>query len=217
LKRSHSISVGCRNAPQGVVESWCLRMPQPTHTRKEGGILETASPTVITQIQPLPSPAIPPWMGEVAAFAHVLTHTGMLKTIQEQVRFARARFGKSRSHRFCRRPHRLHPFRRTDAAGLLRTIDSVGRAVHGLVWARPIAPSLYPVPVSDCSRPKHGGSPAHTLSRGGIGPQALSFLRWPGGSDGQAVHGHRRGRDSTSGAPMSSAADGRLACASSPV
>src|SRR5205823_6151344 len=32
-------------------------------------------------------------MGEVAAFAHVLTHTGMLKTIQEQVRFARARFG----------------------------------------------------------------------------------------------------------------------------
>jgi hypothetical protein len=29
----------------------------------------------------------------VAAFAHVLTHTGMLKTIQEQVRFARARFG----------------------------------------------------------------------------------------------------------------------------
>jgi hypothetical protein len=30
-------------------------------------------------------------MGEVAAFTHVLTHTGMLKTIQEQVRFARAR------------------------------------------------------------------------------------------------------------------------------
>jgi len=33
-------------------------------------------------------------MGEVAVFAHVLTHTGMLKTIQEQVRFARARFGQ---------------------------------------------------------------------------------------------------------------------------
>jgi hypothetical protein len=32
-------------------------------------------------------------MGEVAAFAHVLTPTGMLKTIQEEVRFARARFG----------------------------------------------------------------------------------------------------------------------------
>jgi len=33
-------------------------------------------------------------MGEVAAFAQVLTHTGILKTIQEQVRFARARFGQ---------------------------------------------------------------------------------------------------------------------------
>ena len=33
-------------------------------------------------------------MGEVAAFAHVLTYTGMVKTIQEQVRFARARFGQ---------------------------------------------------------------------------------------------------------------------------
>jgi hypothetical protein len=33
-------------------------------------------------------------MGEVAAFAQVLTHTGTLKKIQEQVRFARARFGQ---------------------------------------------------------------------------------------------------------------------------
>jgi len=33
-------------------------------------------------------------MGEVAAFAQVLTHMGTLKAIQEQVRFARARFGR---------------------------------------------------------------------------------------------------------------------------
>lgn len=32
-------------------------------------------------------------MGEVAAFAQVLEHKGLLKTILEQVRFARARFG----------------------------------------------------------------------------------------------------------------------------
>lgn len=32
-------------------------------------------------------------MGEVAAFAQVLIHTGQLQTIQEQVRFARAYFG----------------------------------------------------------------------------------------------------------------------------
>ncbi len=55
--------------------------------------MDTAPPTVTVQIQPSPSPAIPTWMGEVSAFAHVLTHTGMLQTIQEQVRFARARFG----------------------------------------------------------------------------------------------------------------------------
>ncbi len=36
---------------------------------------------------------MPTWMGEVATVAHVLTHTDMLKTIQEQVRLARARFG----------------------------------------------------------------------------------------------------------------------------
>jgi hypothetical protein len=34
------------------------------------------------------------WLGEVAVFAQVLTHTGILQTIQERVRFARARFGQ---------------------------------------------------------------------------------------------------------------------------
>lgn len=33
-------------------------------------------------------------MAEVAAFAQVLTHTDILKPIQEQVRFTRARFGQ---------------------------------------------------------------------------------------------------------------------------
>jgi len=32
-------------------------------------------------------------MGEVAAFAQVLTHVGILKAIQNHVQFARARFG----------------------------------------------------------------------------------------------------------------------------
>jgi hypothetical protein len=33
-------------------------------------------------------------MGEVAAFAQVLSHVGLLKAIQEHVQFARARFGQ---------------------------------------------------------------------------------------------------------------------------
>ncbi len=53
----------------------------------------TLSPLTI-QITSEAQPSTPSWMAEVAAFAQVLTHTGMLKTIAEQVRFARARFGQ---------------------------------------------------------------------------------------------------------------------------
>src|SRR5262245_4810932 len=49
--------------------------------------------SVAIQIAPEAKPAILSWMGEVAAFARVLTHTGTLQTIQAQVRFAYARFG----------------------------------------------------------------------------------------------------------------------------
>ncbi|GCF11962.1 hypothetical protein [Dictyobacter arantiisoli] len=50
-------------------------------------------PSVTIQITPELSPSTPSWMGEVATFAQVLSHTGILKAIEEQVRFARARFG----------------------------------------------------------------------------------------------------------------------------
>ena len=46
--------------------------------------------TVVTiQIAPESRPSTPPWMGEVAVVAQVLSHMGVLKAIQEQVRFAR--------------------------------------------------------------------------------------------------------------------------------
>jgi hypothetical protein len=51
------------------------------------------SPVTI-QITPESKPATPTFMGEVAAFAQIFSHDGMLKTIQDQVRFARARFGR---------------------------------------------------------------------------------------------------------------------------
>ena len=50
--------------------------------------------TVSIQITPTSLPSTPCWIGEVAAFAQVLSHTGILQRIQEQVRFARARFGQ---------------------------------------------------------------------------------------------------------------------------
>ena len=50
-------------------------------------------PSVTIQITPQSAPSPPSWMGEVAAFAQVLTHVGLLKAIQNHVQFARARFG----------------------------------------------------------------------------------------------------------------------------
>jgi hypothetical protein len=50
--------------------------------------------SVTIQMTPESKPAMPSWMGEVAVFAQVLAHSGILKAIQDQVRFARARFGQ---------------------------------------------------------------------------------------------------------------------------
>jgi hypothetical protein len=49
--------------------------------------------SVTIHITPESKPSTPSWMGEVAAFAQVLSHTGILKAIQDQAHFARARFG----------------------------------------------------------------------------------------------------------------------------
>lgn len=49
---------------------------------------------VTIQIAPHSLPATPCWMGEVAVFAQVLSHSGILQSIQDHVRFARARFGQ---------------------------------------------------------------------------------------------------------------------------
>jgi hypothetical protein len=46
---------------------------------------------VTIQIAPVSAPSTPSWLGEMAAFAQVLAHLGLLKAIQERVRFARAR------------------------------------------------------------------------------------------------------------------------------
>jgi len=50
--------------------------------------------SVTIQITPESVPSPPFWLGEAAAFAQVLSYTDILKAIQEQVRFARARFGQ---------------------------------------------------------------------------------------------------------------------------
>ena len=54
---------------------------------------DIAPPSVTIQITSESRPSTPSWMGEVAAFAQILTHAGILNAIQDQVRFVRARFG----------------------------------------------------------------------------------------------------------------------------
>ncbi len=49
--------------------------------------------TAIVQTTPESLPSTPGWMGEVAAFAQILSQTGILAAITERVRFARARMG----------------------------------------------------------------------------------------------------------------------------
>ena len=51
-------------------------------------------PGVTIQVAPDSVASPPSWMGEVAAFAQVLSHVGLLKAIQNHVQFARARFGQ---------------------------------------------------------------------------------------------------------------------------
>jgi hypothetical protein len=52
------------------------------------------SSSVTIQISPESVPTLPCWFAEVAAFAQVLSHTGIRSAIIERVRFVRARFGQ---------------------------------------------------------------------------------------------------------------------------
>src|SRR5258708_12278524 len=119
---------------------------------------------VTIQITPQSAPSPPSWLGEVAAFAQVLTHTGLLKTIQDEVRFARARFGRYDLIDFgavligyilSGEPTRLSFYERlAPFASPFMALDA----------ARSVASSLHLVPISGGSRPAHGGGASPALS-----------------------------------------------------
>lgn len=61
---------------------------------RQGGPLPSMTPASVTiQMPSEPLPSTPSWMGEVAAFAQVLTHTSIRSAITDRMRFARARMG----------------------------------------------------------------------------------------------------------------------------
>ncbi|HEU5380300.1 MAG TPA: hypothetical protein VFV38_33160, partial [Ktedonobacteraceae bacterium] len=91
-----------RGSPRGSRKRlWFETPPGPTRRSwrgfsrfPQGGYLITLSQSSVPiQIVPESRPSTPSWLGEVTAFAQVLSHTGILQKIQDQVRFARARFG----------------------------------------------------------------------------------------------------------------------------
>jgi len=49
--------------------------------------------SVTIQIAPESAPSTPSWLAEVVAVAQMLTHVGILKAVQQRVRFSRVRFG----------------------------------------------------------------------------------------------------------------------------
>jgi hypothetical protein len=46
------------------------------------------------QVDPTNTPSTPSWFGEVVVVTHALQRHGILKAIEERVRFVRARMGK---------------------------------------------------------------------------------------------------------------------------
>jgi len=95
--------------------------------------------TVTIQIIPTSRPSTPSWLGEVAVFAQVLAHLGLLKAIQEQVRFARARFGIYDTIDFLVVLIGYAAPRGTDAPSLLRAARAVCRKLYGSLWPQPFA------------------------------------------------------------------------------
>lgn len=166
------------------------------------------------QITPESRPSTPSWMGEVTVFAQVLTHTDILKAIQDQVRFARARFGQY------------------DVIDFVAVL--IGYAVSGkptlLAFYERLAPFAEPfmalfgrdqlphrstLSVFLPPSTRTPWSPARTLSRGFAGPKPVSFPWWLVRSDRKAVDGGGCGWGPTSRSSTCASADGVAAYAPS--
>ena len=91
-----------------------------------------SSVNIQTSAQSVPS--IPTWFGEFTLMAHYLQRQGVLAAIEEQVRFARRRFGRYEVIDFVAVLAGLCHQRRTDAGRLLRADGALGRHVHGAFW-----------------------------------------------------------------------------------
>ncbi len=75
----------------------------------------------------------PSWFGEIVVISRYLRTHGVLSKINEQVRFARKRFGRVSGDRFSGGALWLRHQRRTHAGRVLPAAPTVCRPVHGPV------------------------------------------------------------------------------------
>lgn len=91
--------------------------------------------TVSIQTSAESVPTTPPWLGEVVLLVRHLSKQGVLNAINQQVRFARRRFGRYEVIDFVAVLAGLRRKLRTDAGDLLRTPATLGICLHGPVRA----------------------------------------------------------------------------------
>ena len=92
-----------------------------------------ADGTVKIQTTPESNLSTPEWFGEVVVISTYLRTQGVFKKINEQVRFARKRFGRYEIIDFLAVQIALRDQRRAHAGGVLPATPAVCRPVHGLV------------------------------------------------------------------------------------
>ncbi len=79
------------------------------------------------------NPATPAWLGEIVIISRYLQKHGVLTKINEQVRFARKRFGRYEVIDFLAVQIALCDQRRAHPGGLLRAPPTVCGPIHGPV------------------------------------------------------------------------------------
>jgi hypothetical protein len=112
----------------------CLLEKKEANTfLKETHMTSIADGAVCIQTSSESVPATPSWFGEVVLLTAHLRKHGVLRKINEQIRFARKRFGRYEVIDFLAVLARLRHQRRAHAGGVLPATPAVCRPVHGPV------------------------------------------------------------------------------------
>ncbi len=92
-----------------------------------------ANGSVNIQTTPESNVSTPPWFGEVVVISRYLRKHDLLNKINEQVRFARKRFGRYDVIDFLAVLFGYAKRRRAYPGGVLRATPAVRRPVHGVI------------------------------------------------------------------------------------